>query len=258
MCTYPGFTVYQFATDDLMRSNSNEDNKLDKQYGAIVNTIRDSVQIASEEMQALGIVTEETCQLLKKRQESKQAGKMNVKYAKLCKLIQQWLKVDLNNWQLSIVTSAIENSQGVRKVHQQLSTGTCPMIAIQLADGCVKHDHQLFLEEVKHFYNNLYSSTILVSTSQKSSDEEPIAPFLDCEVRKALISMRHGTTPGEDVVTDNALKLASHTLIQLLCKLFNNCISSNHILAGFVNSKTILLFKKGDPNLVANYSEIHL
>uniref|UniRef100_A0A914WVS6 Reverse transcriptase domain-containing protein n=1 Tax=Plectus sambesii TaxID=2011161 RepID=A0A914WVS6_9BILA len=132
------------------------------------------------------------------------------------------------------------------------------MIAIQLAEGCIKHDRQFLLEGVKQFYSNLYSSTIPVSTSQKSSDEEPIAPFLDCEVRKALISMRHGTTPGEDGVTADALKLASHTLVQPLCKLFNNCISSNRIPAGFANSKTILLFKKGNPNLVANYRPISL
>uniref|UniRef100_A0A914VZY2 Reverse transcriptase domain-containing protein n=1 Tax=Plectus sambesii TaxID=2011161 RepID=A0A914VZY2_9BILA len=241
-----------------MRLNSNKDNELDEQYGAIVNTIRDSVQIALEEMQAPSKITKETGQLLKKRQELKQAGQMNVEYAELCKLIQKRLMVDLNNWQLSIVRSAIENNRGLHKVCQQLLTGTHSMIAVQLADGCVKHYHQLLLKEVKQFYNNLYSSIIPVSTSQKSSDEEPIAPFLDCEVRKALLSMRHGTTPGEDGVMADALKLASHTLVQPLCKLSNNCISSNRIPTGFANSNTILLFKKGDPNLVANYRPISL
>uniref|UniRef100_A0A914UKL9 Reverse transcriptase domain-containing protein n=1 Tax=Plectus sambesii TaxID=2011161 RepID=A0A914UKL9_9BILA len=70
--------------------------------------------------------------------------------------------------------------------------------------------------------------------------------------------MRRGTAPGEDGVTADALKLASHVLVQPLCELFNKCLSSNCIPAGFANSKTILLFKKGDPSLVANYRPISL
>uniref|UniRef100_A0A914XE14 Reverse transcriptase domain-containing protein n=1 Tax=Plectus sambesii TaxID=2011161 RepID=A0A914XE14_9BILA len=70
--------------------------------------------------------------------------------------------------------------------------------------------------------------------------------------------MQRGTAPREDGVTANALKLASHVLVQPLCKLFNKCLSSNCIPAGFANSKTILLLKKGDLSLIANYRPISL
>ena len=148
-----------------MRSNASQDNELDEQYGAIVNTIRDAAQIASEELLAPTKITEETRQLLKKRQELKKTGKMDIEYAELCKLIRKRLKIDLNNWQLSIVTSAIENNRGLRKVRQQLSTGTRPMIAVRLADGRVRHHRQSLLEEVQQFYNNLYSSMTPVPTA---------------------------------------------------------------------------------------------
>uniref|UniRef100_A0A914UJJ6 Endonuclease/exonuclease/phosphatase domain-containing protein n=1 Tax=Plectus sambesii TaxID=2011161 RepID=A0A914UJJ6_9BILA len=121
--------IYWYAIEDFMRSNA--------------------TQIASEELLAPTKITEETRQLLKKRQESKKTRKMDIKYAELCKLIRKWLNIDLNNWQLSIVTSAIKNNRGLRKVCQQLSTGTHPMIAIRLADGRVRHDRKSLLEEVQ-------------------------------------------------------------------------------------------------------------
>uniref|UniRef100_A0A914WAU7 Endonuclease/exonuclease/phosphatase domain-containing protein n=1 Tax=Plectus sambesii TaxID=2011161 RepID=A0A914WAU7_9BILA len=68
--------IYRYAIEDFMRSNASEDNELDDQYGAIVNTIRDAAQIASEELRAATKITEETRQLLKKRQELKKTGKM--------------------------------------------------------------------------------------------------------------------------------------------------------------------------------------
>jgi mannosylglycoprotein endo-beta-mannosidase len=85
-----------------------------------------------------------------------------------------------------------------------------------------------------------------------------MAPILEREITHALKSMKNTTAPGIDGVTAEALKLAGKELTRPLCRLFNNILSQGRIPEGFADSKTILLYKKADPQLISNYRPISL
>jgi hypothetical protein len=184
--------------------------------------------------------------------------KFNKPYSELCKTIRKRIKIDLDNWRTSVVIEAINKNRGLRKLRQQMSSGSRPIIAIRLQDGLVKRDVQLVGDEIRSFYNQLY----------RSQDDQPpkpvvpvcaeMPPILEREVVQALKKMKNGTAPGDDKITAEALKLAGDELARPLCRLFNDVISQSQNPNGFADSRTILLYKKDDPQLMANYSPISL
>lgn len=143
-----------------------------------------------------------------------------------------------------MVSTAIGSNRGLKKVHRQLSEGTRPLTAIRLPDGHLGHDQQSLLDEVQRFYNDLYRNTIPILASCTFHNAELMPLFLDCEIAKALGTMRAETALGEDGVRAEALKLAKQVLIGPLRKLFNDCLTCNQIPAGLADSKTILSTKK--------------
>uniref|UniRef100_A0A914WZI8 Reverse transcriptase domain-containing protein n=1 Tax=Plectus sambesii TaxID=2011161 RepID=A0A914WZI8_9BILA len=77
-------------------------------------------------------------------------------------------------------------------------------------------------------------------------------------MRSALMQMKTGKTPGNDHITTEMLKQGHGTLVPVLTRLFNTCLTRQATPKHMANSSTILLFKKGDPLQLKNYRPISL
>jgi hypothetical protein len=252
--------LYRHALDDFLQTTADDTQtgNLDCQYENLLESVCTAAKIASLDVPQQTKISAETRQLLLQRRELRRSGKNGIEFVEMSKTIRKRIQIDLEKWRLRIVNNAIASNKGLCKTRQQLANGTRPMIAVRLANGELRHDAQSLCNEVQLFFNAVYQNANPLPETRPIAEDQRLAPFLESEVRRALQKMKSGTAPGEDHVTVEMLKLASDMLIPLLCKLFNECLQQNRIPTGFADSKTILMFKKGDPHLISNYRPISL
>ncbi|KAH7704683.1 reverse transcriptase [Aphelenchoides avenae] len=110
------------------------------------------------------------------------------------------------------------------------------------------------------FYTKLFDSRVHVARDPKTTDDDadPLAQFTWQEVETAAKSMKNGKAPGPDGITTKKLKAGGPHLWKTLAKFFSHCLKTGKIPAQWKESKTVLIFKKGDPEDIANYRPICL
>uniref|UniRef100_A0A914WDC5 Reverse transcriptase domain-containing protein n=1 Tax=Plectus sambesii TaxID=2011161 RepID=A0A914WDC5_9BILA len=117
------------------------------------------------------------------------------------------------------------------------------------------------MDIVRSFYESLYRSSQQKNSSDADDDTSNVEnnnalPFLESEIRQALQKMKSGTSPGYDGITAQALSTGAESLAPILTRLVNNCLDHASIPEGFADTKTILLYKKGDATDIKNYRPI--
>uniref|UniRef100_A0A914X171 Reverse transcriptase domain-containing protein n=1 Tax=Plectus sambesii TaxID=2011161 RepID=A0A914X171_9BILA len=83
-------------------------------------------------------------------------------------------------------------------------------------------------------------------------------PFLTSEVRAAVEGIPQGKAPGTDGITAELLKACGHPLFTALASRFSRYLHDGVIPKMWHTSRTIILFKKGDREDLANYQPITL
>ena len=110
---------------------------------------------------------------------------------------------------------------------------------------------------MKSFYERLYTPTVPL-TSFIPPPKEAFAPFQKDEAMAALSSLRLGRSPGPDQVASEQLVLAHESIAEQLTVLLNKLIEGDDVPAPLVQATVTLLYKKGDPNDIANFRPISL
>ncbi|XGW34381.1 hypothetical protein V3C99_018337, partial [Haemonchus contortus] len=70
--------------------------------------------------------------------------------------------------------------------------------------------------------------------------------------------MRNGTAPGPDRIKAEHLKSLPPVIVKTLARLFTRYLSECKVPTSWKTSKTVLLYKKGDPDDIGNYRPICL
>ncbi|KAH7673194.1 hypothetical protein AAVH_26712 [Aphelenchoides avenae] len=83
-------------------------------------------------------------------------------------------------------------------------------------------------------------------------------PVTVAEVENALKRFKIEKAPGPDGITAEMLKAGGELLWEQLAKLFTDCMRKKRIPLKWKESRSVLLYKKGDPNDVKNYRPICL
>ena len=110
----------------------------------------------------------------------------------------------------------------------------------------------------KKFYSHLFASKIDIEPpALQMSNEKPPTVTIS-EIRNALSSMEDGKAPGNDGISVKALKSGGLHLWKALAERFSRYISCCEVPDAWRESKTILLFKKGDNEDLKNYRPICL
>ncbi|KAH7693024.1 protein F43G9.7, partial [Aphelenchoides avenae] len=139
----------------------------------------------------------------------------------------------------------------------------------------VANDHKVYREDnngsrktnrreiediCRNFYTQLFDSKVNVERNRPETDDEaePLPPVTWEEVKKAIRSMKLGKAPGPDGITTEHLRAGGQPLWNAPAKLFNTCPRTGRTPEGWKESKTVLLYKKGDPENIANYRPICL
>ncbi|KAK6758218.1 hypothetical protein RB195_015814 [Necator americanus] len=115
------------------------------------------------------------------------------------------------------------------------------------------------MEKIIHdFYSDLFDSHVHLPPHHLREDGQVIQEVLPSEIRHAIMSVRNRTAPGPDRIRPQHLKSLSPVLINTLARLFTRYLSECKVPKQWKTSKTVLLYKKGDPHDLGNYRPICL
>ncbi|KAK6748449.1 hypothetical protein RB195_001213 [Necator americanus] len=110
----------------------------------------------------------------------------------------------------------------------------------------------------KFFYSDLFDSHVHLSPHHLREDGQVIPEVLPSEIRHAIMSVRNRTAPGPDRIRPEHLKNLPPVLVNTLARLFTRYLSECKVPKQWKTSKTVLLYKKGDPHDIGNYRPICL
>ncbi|KAK6736940.1 hypothetical protein RB195_019561 [Necator americanus] len=106
------------------------------------------------------------------------------------------------------------------------------------------------------FYPELLDSRIHLAPHHLREDEHDIPEFLPSDVRHAIV--KNCTAPSRDRIRPEHLKHLPLVLIRSPAGLFTRYLSECKVPKQWKTSKTMLLYKKGDPYDIDNYRPICL
>ncbi|KAK6735569.1 hypothetical protein RB195_018654 [Necator americanus] len=104
----------------------------------------------------------------------------------------------------------------------------------------------------------LFDSHVHLSPHHLREDGHVIPEVLPSKIRHAVIPVRNRTSPGPDKIKPEQLKNLPPVLINTLARLFTRYLSECKVSKQWKTSKTVLLYKKGDPHDIGNCCPICL
>ena len=131
------------------------------------------------------------------------------------------------------------------------------MIALKKENRLITRMRTGIEKECEEFYMNLFASKLAISPPNIGpSSSSGIPAVLTSEVRHAIGQAATDKAPGKDGVEVELLKVGGAKLWAALAACFSKYMRELHIPRQWKESKTILLFKKGDKELLKNYRPI--
>ncbi|WKY01632.1 hypothetical protein Q1695_015557 [Nippostrongylus brasiliensis] len=132
------------------------------------------------------------------------------------------------------------------------------MTALLRPDGTLMSSRRAMEKVIHDFYFDLFDSHVHLPEYPIPNDGHVIPAVLPSEIRHAISSMKNRTAPGPDRIRPEHLKNLPPVLINTLARLFTRYLSDCKVPAIWKTSRTVLLYKKGDPHDIGNYHPICL
>ena len=121
----------------------------------------------------------------------------------------------------------------------------------------------LTIEQFEEHFKKLMNKENINGTDNGEVNLENVfkeldVPFTDIEIEKQVNSLKKNKSVGVDNIMNEYFLAGKTVLIPVLCKLFNNILSSGNFPELWVRCIIIPIFKKGDVNDAGNYRGISL
>ncbi|WKY12022.1 hypothetical protein Q1695_003521 [Nippostrongylus brasiliensis] len=152
---------------------------------------------------------------------------------------------------------AAKKGSSIMRCKRDLCDQMAVMSALMDKDGVTQTSRRAIEAVVQDFYTDLFRSSIPVAKCVMPPAEEA-PPILESEVAYAIRRMKPGTAPGPDGISADLLRAVGSALCSLLTKHFNHYIHLGRIPNVWKESRTVLIFKKGQREDIGNYRPISL
>ncbi|EYB95459.1 hypothetical protein Y032_0159g3272 [Ancylostoma ceylanicum] len=130
------------------------------------------------------------------------------------------------------------------------------MTAFRRPDGTITSSRRVLEKVIYDFYSDLFDSHVHLPLCHLREDVIP--SVLPSEVRHAIKSVKNRTAPGPDRIRPEHLENLPTALVNTVARLFTRYLSECKVPSQWKASKTVLLYKKGDPQDTGNYRPICL
>ncbi|KAK6762000.1 hypothetical protein RB195_022916 [Necator americanus] len=131
------------------------------------------------------------------------------------------------------------------------------MTALRNPKGTTTASRRGMEKIIYDFYSDLFDSHVHLPPHHLREDGQVIPEVLPSEIRHAIMSVRNRTAPCPDRIRPEHLKSLPPVLINTLARRFTHYLSECKVPKQW-NSKTVLLYKKGDPHDIGNSRPICL
>lgn len=213
------------------------------------------------------ILSEQTLSLMERRQDLQntpnKTRSMKNELSALYKLTKKRIKQDYTRYRHNIFEKHLTQSNSSKKAFKELQTYKTWIDGLNHRNKTLKNRNDV-VNLATDFYKKLYSASDCIETEQEfrnsiKHQEEEHGPQLDVvDVVETIKMLKTDKSPGQDNITNEAIKNASAQLALPLTKLFNRILDTTEIPTQWSKSEIILIYKKGDPHDIGNYRPISL
>ncbi|XGW11057.1 hypothetical protein V3C99_012506 [Haemonchus contortus] len=230
---------------------------IDEEYNRLVEHLHDSATKAESLQVAKRRLSSETLELIRQRGIARAAGNYQ-RTSELAKLCREAIKEDLKERRAAVMDEAAEAGKSIRKARRSFANYKTKMTSLRRPDGTVTASRRAMEKVIYDFYSDLFDSHVYLPTHHLRQDEYIAPSVLRSEIRHAIPLMKNCTAPGPDRIKPEHLKSIPPVIIKTLARLFTRYLSECKVPTSWKTSKTVLLYKKGDPDDIGNYRPICL
>ena len=228
-------------------------------YSNLNSSLRESYDVATCWSRPHPFISQNTIDLLARRQtfQTDPSPIGRIQFTLLSKLARMSRKEDVRKRRESHLRKALDQGYSLNKVMNEGKSANNRIIHLRDNNGILTNDELGLARIIREFYNNLYRdrssrAAVIAPTN------EPLSPFLESEVLHAIQKTTLGTSPGTDRIPPEAVRWGSPVIVSDLTRMFNLILAEGVIPPELLESRTILLFKKGDVTDIGNYRPITL
>ncbi|XGW30151.1 hypothetical protein V3C99_009282 [Haemonchus contortus] len=243
--------VVSFASK---REDSVSDN-IDEEYNRLVEHLHDSATKAKSLQVAKRRLSSKTLELIRQSGIARAAGNYQ-RTPELAKLCRGAIKEDLEERRAAVMDEAAEAAKSIRKARRSFANYKTKMTSLRRPDGSVTASRRAMEKVI--YDSDLFGSHVYLPTHHLRQNEYIAPSVLPSEIRHAITSMKNCTAPGPDRIKPEHLKSIPPVIIKTLARLFTQYLSESKVPTSWKTSKTVLLYKKGDPDDIGNYRPICL
>lgn len=184
---------------------------------------------------------------------------MKNELSSLYKVTNKYIKKDYTKYRVDIIERHLQHTGSTKKVFEELRMNNTWIEGLRKQDRtlCKQAD---IINAASDFYKKFYRDKIQnnnISNIEEGTDENYIKPVDKMEViEEAIKSFELEKSPGPDIITNVTLRLAHKTVADPLVKLFNLILQNSETSIQCSESDIILIYKKGDPKDIGNYSQL--
>lgn len=230
---------------------------IDEEYQRFITHIHDSAQKAESPKSTRRRLSHETLELIRQRGVARTEGNYQ-RTSELAKLCREAIKEDLKERRAAVLVDAAEAGRSIRNARRSLINYKSKMTALLRPDGTLTSSRRAMEKVIRDFYSDLFDSHVHLPEYAIPNDGYVVPDVLPFEVRHAISSVKNRTAPGPDRIRPEHLKNLPPALINTLARLFTRYLSECKVPSAWKTSKTVLLYKKGDPHDIGNYRPICL
>ena len=149
--------------------------------------------------------------------------------------------------------------RGLKRIASIKGTDKLKPIKTMLdAQGAPIREKQALADVFATFYEDLYACRERDATFELGNTPTATErPFEDSELQEALEALKRDRAKDESGIIAEMLKDGSRSLLETILEIFNDVLLFNaDVPDAWRKSKIVVIFKKGDPKLPANYRPI--
>ncbi|KAK6725448.1 hypothetical protein RB195_004028 [Necator americanus] len=227
---------------------------IDEEYDRLVEHLHDCAKKAESFKTTKRCLSLETLELIRQRGA---AGNQELT-SELARLCREAIKEDLKERRAEVLAEAAEAGKSIRYARRDIASRKIRMTALRNPKGTTIASRRGMEKIIYDFYLDLFESHVHLPPQHLREDGYVIPEVLPSEIRHAIMSAKNRTAPGSDRIRREQLKNLPPLLINTLAMLFTRYLLECKVPKQWKTSKTVLLYKKGDPHDIGNYRQICL